>query len=169
MVGATPQLLVVVFVAMFALATFTHSYNQSFNRERAIRAEQHYRQARTLADYGYYEEAVSHYTEALLVDRNRFEYRLGLALALYYSEQYQEARNQLIELRELDPTDATSNLLLARLARRDGRINEAIGSYRTAIYGRWPRDREQNRLATHFELLDLLEIHGTPGQSSASL
>lgn len=149
---------------MIVLGVVTFSYNQRFNRERDMRAEQHYRQARTLADYGYYEQAVEHYTEALLVERNRFDYRLGLALALYYSQHYQEAQNQLIELRELDPTDATSNLLLARLARRDGRVAEAISSYRTAIYGRWPQNPEQNRLATRFELLDLLEQHGTPGQ-----
>lgn len=149
---------------MAAVGVITYHYDQQFDATRISRAEQHYSEARTLYDYGYYEEAVEHYSEALLADRNRFDYRLGLALALYYSKQYQEAENQFLELRAIEPTDATSNLLLARLARRDGRINQAISSYRTAVYGRWPQNPEQNRLKTRFELLDLLEIHGSAGQ-----
>lgn len=163
-VGASVQLLIAVFVAMFVFGYLTYRYDQAFDAKRLDRAQQHYRQARTLFDYGYYREAASHFNEALLVERNRFEYRLGLALALYYSKQYQEAQNQLIELRALNPTDATSNLLLARLARRDEEIDQAISYYRTAIYGRWPQNTEQNRLKTRFELLDLLEIHGSAGQ-----
>jgi len=163
-VGASLQLLIAVFLAMVVFAFITYRYDQAFDAERLSRAEQQYRQARTLYDYGYYKEAVEHFSEALLVERNRFEYRLGLALALYYSKQYQEAQNQLIELRALNPTDATSNLLLARLAVRDDNIDQAISFYRTAIYGRWPQNPEQNRLKTRFELLELLEIHGTAGQ-----
>lgn len=146
------------------LGILTYHYDQKFDSTRISRAEQHYSEARTLFDYGYYEEAVEHFSEALLADRNRFDYRLGLALALYNSKQYQEAENQLLELRAREPTDATANLLLARLARRDGRIDQAISSFRTAIYGRWPQNAEQNRLKTRFELLELLEIHGSSGQ-----
>ena len=154
---------------MLVLWSVTYNYDQAFDAERIARAEQHYREARTLFDYGYYEDAVEHYGEALLAERNNFEYRSGLALALYYSKQYQEAENQFLELREREPTDATSNLLLARLARRDGRIDQAISAYRTAIYGRWPQNPEQNRLKTRFELLELLEIHGSAGQVIAEL
>ena len=138
-VGATPRMLAAMFAVMVVFFYAAHLYNREFNRERLHRAEEHFLQARTLADYGYFEEAAAHYRDALAHDRDRFEYRLGLALALYSLGRRQEAENQLLELRAQRPTDAEVNRLLARLARRAGRREEAANHYRNAIYGRWPR------------------------------
>ena len=168
-VGATPQLLALLFVAMVGLMLVTHRYNEAFHHEEERRSIEHYRTAKTLADYGYFEEAVENYRDALLYERENFEYRLGLALALYYLERDQEAQNQLLELRSQEPTDATTNRLLARLAARDNRIDEAANYYRAAVYGRWPRNPEENRLDTRFELIELLEVHGRPLQAVGEL
>ncbi|MDA0204038.1 MAG: tetratricopeptide repeat protein [Acidobacteria bacterium] len=160
MVGATPQLLVIVFVAMFALFVGTGYYNRAFNLEREARAEEHYRLGRTFADYGYFDGAIEHFGDALLYDRGKFDYRLGLTLALYESGRYQEAELQLRQLRTVDPTRAVVNRLLARLASGNGRGEEAIQYYRTAIYGRWDQNPEQNRLDTRLEFVDFLEAQG---------
>lgn len=160
MVGATPQLLVIVFVVMLALFVATGYYNRAFNHERQSRAEEHYRLGRTLADYGYFDGAIEHFGDALLYDRGKFDYRLGLTLALYESGRYQEAELQLQQLRAVDPTRAVVNRLLARLARNDGRIDDATQYYRTAIYGRWDQNPEQNRLDTRTEFVDFLEAQG---------
>ncbi len=158
--GATPQLLAAVFAVMFAFFVATGYYNQSFNRERENRATEHFRLARTYADYGYFDEAIDQYRDALLHRRNDFDYRLGLALALYYSDRHQEAELQLLQLRSADPTNAVVNRLLGRLAKRAGRATEAVNFLRTAIYGRWPQNPEENRIETRFELIRLLEDTG---------
>jgi tetratricopeptide (TPR) repeat protein len=160
MVGATPQLLAIVFVVMFALFVVPGYYNRAFNLERGARAEEHYRLGRTFADYGYFDGAIEHFGDALLYDRGKFDYRLGLTLALYESGRYQEAELQLQQLRTVDPTRAAVNRLLARLARRNGRAEEATQYYRTAIYGRWDQNPEQNRLDTRIEFVDFLEAQG---------
>lgn len=160
MVGATPQLLAIVFLVMFALFVATGYYNRAFNLQREARAEEHYRLGRTFSDYGYFDGAIEHFGDALLYDRGKFDYRLGLTLALYESGRYQEAELQLRQLRAVDPTRAIVNRLLARLARNDGRAEEATQYYRTAIYGRWDQNPEQNRLDTRIEFVDFLEAQG---------
>ncbi len=163
-IGATPQILAGVFAVMIALMIGTAAYNRAFDQERLERAREHHRIGRTLADYGYHDRAVDEFSDALLYRRDNFDYRLGLALALFDGQRYQEAEYQLLELRGQHPTDATTNRLLGRLAARDGRYNQAANYLRTAIYGRWPRNPEQNRRATRFELVELLEDHGSPAQ-----
>ena len=162
--GATPQVLAAVFAAMIALMVGAAAYNRAFDAERLERAHDHYLLGRTLADYGYHERAIDEFSDALIYQRDNFDYRLGLALALFHDHRYQEAEYQLLELRSQEPTDATTNRLLARLAARGGRYGQAANYYRTAIYGRWPRNPEQNRLGTRFELINLLERHGSPVQ-----
>lgn len=163
-IGATPQILAAMFAAMIALMIGTAAYNRAFDHERLERAREHYSMGRTLADYGYHDEAIDQFSDALLYQRDNFDYRLGLALALFHDQRYQEAEYQLLELRAQQPTDATTNRLLGRLAARDGRYSQAANSFRTAIYGRWPRNPEQNRRATRFELVELLERHGGAAQ-----
>ena len=162
--GATPQILAAVFAVMFALMIGTAAYNRAFDQERLQRAHEHFLLGRTFAAYGYYDEAIDEFSDSLLYQRDNFEYRLGLALALFHDQRYQEAEYQLLELRSQEPTDATTNRLLARLAGRDGRYGQAANYFRTAIYGRWPGNPEQNRRATRFELVELLEQHGSPAQ-----
>lgn len=163
-IGAPPQILAGVFAVMIALMIGTAAYNRAFDRERLERAHEHYLLGRTLADYGYYDRAIGQFSDALIYERENFDYRLGLALALFHGRRYQEAEYQLLELRSQEPTDATTNRLLGRLAARDGRYSQAANYLRTAIYGRWPRNPEQNRRATRFELVELLEQHGSPAQ-----
>lgn len=150
---------------MIALMAGAAAYNRAFDQERLQRAHEHYLLGRTLADYGYYDRAIDEFSDALIYQRDNFDYRLGLSLALFHDKRYTEAEYQLLELRSQEPTDATANRLLARLAARAGRYSQAANFYRTAIYGRWPRNPEQNRLATRFELVDLLQRHGGPSQA----
>lgn len=159
-VGATPQVLIVVFAVMTALFALTQIYAREFHRQSAARGQTHFRIARTLAAYGYFEQAIEEYRDALSYSRDEFDYRLGLALTLYLSRRFGEAEQQLLQIRAIEPTHAQVNLLLARAARRSGRWSEAENYYRTAIYGRWPRNADENRLRTRFALVDLLEEAG---------
>jgi tetratricopeptide (TPR) repeat protein len=153
-------MLVAIFVIMILLFILTGFFNSAFRAEQRDRAGEHARLARTLADYGYHRQAIEHYREALTYSRDNVDYQLGLALALNDMERYSEAENRLLDLREGHPTLAVVNRLLARIAARNGRVDEAVSYYRTAIFGEWPRDPEGNRLTTRFELVELLRSHG---------
>ena len=161
-VGATPGLLAAVFAVMAVLFYLTHQFDRMFDQTRLERGREHYALATALADEGDFDQAVTHYRDALLHERDEPSYRLGMATALYEAGRYQEAEPQLLDLRALDPTDAVAHRLLGRIAARGGRVDRAIGYYRSAIYGRWPEDATRNRLETRFELIALLE--GLPGR-----
>lgn len=167
--GATPQVLVLLFAAMFAGFIFAGILTASFRAEKRERAERHAAMALTLSQYGDYEHAIEHYRDALLYSRENFEYRLGLAMALYYLERYNEAELQLIELRAADPTRGVVNRLLARIAEINGRPVDAENYYRTAIFGRWVESAEENRLKARFELVSLLESQGKKLQAIGEL
>lgn len=165
-VGATPSLLAAVFVAMALLIVFTFRLDREFDAERIERGRLNYQLAAAASAVRDYPQAIEYYREALLHIRNDLSYRRGLAVALYQDGRYQEAETQLLSLRTADPTDAVVNRLLARTAARDGRVEEAVNYYRTAVYGRWPSDTEANHRETRFELIDLLET--LPGRRAVN-
>jgi tetratricopeptide (TPR) repeat protein len=167
--GATPQVLVLLFAAMFGLFVFAGILTASFRAEKRERAERHAAMALTLSQYGDYEHAIEHYRDALVNSRDNYEYRLGLAMALYYLERYNEAELQLVELRAADPTRGVVNRLLARIAEINGRTDDAENYYRTAIFGRWVQSPEENRLKARFELVSLLESQGKKLQAIGEL
>ena len=165
-VGATPSLLAAVLGTMALLVFLTYRIDAAFDNRRIERGRAHYNLAKTASDYGSYPEAIEHYREALLHIRGDSAYRRGLAVALYQAERYQEAETQLRNLRAVDPTDAVVNRLLARTSVRAGNLDEAVNFYRTAVYGRWPSDPEENRIETRFELVELLE--SLPGRRAVN-
>lgn len=163
-VGATPQLLVLLFACMVLFFVGTGFLNGAFRSQRRSRAQIHYQKAQTLSQYGYYADAIDEFRHALVYSRDNVEPRLGMALALYYLERFGEAQTHLIEIRADDPTLGIVNRLLARIAERNGEVDRAVSYYRTAIYGRWPQNPNENRLRCRFELVDLLERNGRSRQ-----
>ena len=115
-VGATPQLLIAIFAVMIAFFVGTGFLTGAFRAERGDRACLHLRTARTLADYGHYEEAVSEYRESLTYAPGDLGARLGLAQSLYYLDRLSESENHLINLIEMAPTLADANRLRARIS-----------------------------------------------------
>ncbi len=158
--GVTPQLLALIFAAMFLFFVITGFLTHSFRQERRIRGQEHLQRAETLADYGYYPDAIRDYRDALTFLPDSPESRLGLAKSLYALGRFNEAETHLLDLRKGDPTWARVNWLLARIAARHGDIEAAVGFYQTAIYGRWFLHPAENHLKVRLELVDLLKQHG---------
>ena len=167
--GATPRILAAVFGVMLLLFVVTGFYTRSFNRQSRQRGRQHYQSAQALAVLSDYEQAAEQYRDALLYSHDNPDYRLGLALALYESERYTEARHHLMALRPDDPTSGIVNKLLGRLAADEERVDEAVTYYRTAIYGRWTDNAERERLQSRLELIELLDRNGRMRQLTAEL
>ena len=167
--GASPRILVMVFGVMVAVFAFTALYASSFKQVRSERGRLHFEAAEALLAEGQHLNSIGEYRDALVYAKDEPSYRLGLARALFEADRYSEAENYLVELRGSDPASGIVNYLLGRLAARDGRIDEAVSYYRTAIYGTWGDAAETKRLEMRLELVQILEEAGREQQLTAEL
>lgn len=89
-------------------------------------------------------------------DPARTRYRLALAEALATSHLDDEARRELLALRDAQPEDAETNLQLARVEARRGSPDAARRFYEGAIAGLWRPEQAEARRATRIELVEFL-------------
>jgi len=167
--GASPRILGMVFGVMCGVFAVTGFYAKSFKEERSTRGQHHFEAAEGLLSEGEHADAIKEYRNALSYSKEEPHYRLGLARALFEDERYKETENHLVDLRGQDPTSGILNYLLAQLAAREGRVDEAVSYYRTAIHGRWEGQTEDRRLELRLELVELLEASGQEQQLTAEL
>lgn len=160
---------VAVFVALAALFALTGVVTGAYRSERHSMAEQHYQLGSALARQGRNHQALEQFQAALSFSHDNPEYQLALARALLDLGRLEEAESHLRELRQNDPTDGVVNLLLARIAARQGKTDDAVVYYHTAIYGLWPEQPEQRRIKTRLELVDMLMKRGGKRQALAEL
>jgi tetratricopeptide (TPR) repeat protein len=105
--------------------------------------------------------AIEDFENALVYDRENASFRMKLASALVQAGRYDEAQSHLRSLWEERPADSSVNLQLARLAARNGNLDQAERYYEGAIYGVWSDDSDPyvQREAVRLELAQAL-IHG---------
>jgi len=105
------------------------------------------------------EKAIQSFRSATANVENDPKYTLALANALAAENHIQEAESLLFRLREADPENPDVNLSLARLAARQGEVQEAARYYENSLYGRWPDDRREQRRQVRLELVRFLLAH----------
>src|SRR5579872_798412 len=164
-----PEGVVLVFLALIALFVFTGALANIYRGQRLRRAESHYRTGVQLAHAGRAAQAVEEYRAALTYSHDDNRYQLALVLSLMDLGRLDEAESHLLELHENDPNDALTDLMLARIAARQGRTGTAVTDYHQAIYGLWPDDPSKNRLQARFELIDLLTRTGQARQARSEI
>ena len=103
-----------------------------------------------------YDAAVKEFRTALLYSRDDYSYQLNLAEALIGLNRTGEASAYLLNLWDREPDNGVVNLELARIARQQTRMDDAVRYYRDAVYAAWPRDQEDQRREARLELIDLL-------------
>ena len=104
--------------------------------------------------------AVESFRRAVANDRNDRKYAFALADALGADNHDAEAAQIVLRLRELDPEDAEINLVLARLAAKQGDLAQAVHFYENAIYGRWTGSQvDERRRKIRVQLIQLLLTH----------
>ena len=167
--GLTAELLALIFAVMVVFFVTTGFLTRSFRQERRVRGQEHFQRAETLADYGYYPDAIREFSDALTFLPDSLDSRLGLAQSLYALGRFNEAETHLLDLRQSDPTWARVNWLLGRIAARRGEIEPAVNYFQTAIYGRWRQHPVENRLKVRLELVDLLKQQGETRQLVSQL
>ena len=122
-----------------------------------------------MARDGNYRGAVDEYRVALSFSHGDTNDQVALAQALIELGSLDEAAAYLGELYQKDSTSGIVNLLLARIAAREHRLNDAVAYYYRAIYGFWPEASAKNRIAARFELIELLAKAGDKNRVLAEL
>ncbi|MGA3188248.1 MAG: tetratricopeptide repeat protein [Bryobacteraceae bacterium] len=113
--------------------------------------------------------AAGQFKAALAIERDNPAYWLALGQAQLAAGELADAEGTLTELLRRDSTAGAANLALARVLVKEGRIAEAVSIYHRAIYGRWDRDAEKNRVDVRFELVNLLAQQGSKEELLAEL
>lgn len=116
-----------------------------------------------------FDAAVTDFRTALLYSRDDYSYQLNLAEALIGLNRTGEASAYLLNLWDREPDNGVVNLKLARIARQQGRTDEAVRYYHNAEYAVWPRDEESQRREARLELIDLLLKIKDRGDAQAEL
>jgi tetratricopeptide (TPR) repeat protein len=105
------------------------------------------------------DKAIQSFRSAATNVENDPKYTLALANALAAENHTPEAQSLLLRLRESDPENPKVNLSLARLAAQQEEVQEAARYYESALYGRWPDDRLDQRRQVRLELVRFLLAH----------
>lgn len=127
-----------------------------YSSQRDVRATQYFMAGQKLEAGGHLPQAIEDYRNALDVSEQS-DYRLALAQALIRSGRPEGASAYLAELLRSDIGSGEPNLLLARIAAKEGHVDTAVTYYQRAIYGYWAHDAQKNRIAARWELIGLLE------------
>ncbi|MCW5983552.1 MAG: tetratricopeptide repeat protein [Bryobacteraceae bacterium] len=167
--GSTGRVLALVFGLMVLLFLATGFLTGAYRRERESRAAVQFEAAQELARDGKYGEAIDHYTEALVLARDRLEYMQALARVLVEAKKTREAETYLLELIRRDPPSGAANLMLARINADRNDFDAAVRHYQRAIYGRWPDAAPERRINVRSELIDVLLRQGRRSQVEAEL
>jgi tetratricopeptide (TPR) repeat protein len=101
--------------------------------------------------------AIESFRKSTAIDRENRTYVLALADSLAAGNHNIEAKQALLRLRELDPTNAEVNLHLARLAVKTGNVQDAALYYHSALDGMWTgSDVAERRRDVRTELIHFL-------------
>jgi tetratricopeptide (TPR) repeat protein len=146
----------VVLAAIVGLLLFDTALATVDVRQRKIFAAREFAAGQASIATGSIEQGIEQLREASTLDAENSTYGVGLAQAILADQRPADAEQMLLPLLELNPNDGATNLAMARVLEKEGRIEDAKSYYHRAIYGAWPRGADQNRTVARFELIDLL-------------
>ncbi|HTX34279.1 MAG TPA: chloride channel protein [Bryobacteraceae bacterium] len=162
------RLLAGVVTVMVALAMLIAFLNYSYRAERTTRADNFFKAGNEYMAKDRYEEAIEQYRDALSISHS-LENRMALAEALTQAHSWDEAKIYWNEVLREQPSSGPANLGLARVLAAQGDTANAVTHYQRAIYGMWPDQLEQHRVAARIELIQTLEKAGRRTEAQAEL
>jgi tetratricopeptide (TPR) repeat protein len=146
----------VILAAIVGLLLFDTALARVDVAERKAYAGREFATGQQLIALGKVEAAIEHLRTASTLDGDNSAYGVALAQAILADGRPTEADQMLLPLLERNETDGATNLAMARVLAKEGKLDKAKSYYHRAIYGLWPRGAEKSRTAARFELIDLL-------------
>lgn len=162
-------LILIVALVIAGLAALDWTLARTERAEMQGSAARNYRRGVQLLKDGKTAQAVDSLRTAHSLELQNEQYSLGLIEALIAAGKISEAEPLINEVLQDDPNDGRANLIAARLMRRKGKPREAEAYYHRAIYGDWPADAAEHRIAVRLELIDHLREDGNPQDLLAEL
>jgi tetratricopeptide (TPR) repeat protein len=146
----------IVLAAIVGLVLFDTALARVDASERKAYAVREFTTGQRLIAGGKVEEGLEHLRTATMLDGENSSYGVALSQAILADGRPREAEQLLVPLLERDETDGSTNLAMARVLAKEGKVEQAKAYYHRAIYGLWPTDANKSRTAARFELIDLL-------------
>jgi thioredoxin-like negative regulator of GroEL len=153
-------LIAVIALVIAGLAALDWSLAQTEQAEMQKSAQRAYRKGADLLHKGRMTEALDSLRTAHALERSNEQYELGLTEALIATGKISEAEPLMNEVLEGRSNDGQANLIAARLMIKKGEFREAEAYYHRAIYGEWPDNAPEHRIAARMELIQLVQAHG---------
>jgi tetratricopeptide (TPR) repeat protein len=152
------EVLLLVLLSAVAAAAFVFTRRAASMQQRIDErvAAVWFERGQQFMNSGQVQQAIEAYRKATAGSDENRRYTLALAGALMASNNDVESQQLLLQLREAVPENPEINVSLARLAAKDGDVQEAIHYYQNALYGRWPADATGQRRNLRIELVRFL-------------
>jgi tetratricopeptide (TPR) repeat protein len=161
--------LVTLFAITALLAVLTNYLYQSYASHQVALANRWLERGEQALRDGKPQEAIDALSSALAYSPSQRSTEIKLAEALAAAGRIQEATVYFNALLESQQGNGLINLQLARLAGRQGNLNEAISDYQKAIYGNWEGDGYVRRREVRLELINYLIEHQLFDQARSEL
>jgi tetratricopeptide (TPR) repeat protein len=146
----------IILAAIAGLLLFDTALARVDTVQRKAFAAREFGMGEQLVAQGHVQDGIEHLRSASTLDGENSAYGVALAQAVLADGRASDAEQILTPLLERNETDGASNLAMARVLAKEGKLDQAKSYYHRAIYGLWPPGAEKNRTAARFELIDLL-------------
>jgi Tfp pilus assembly protein PilF len=165
------EIVILAVLMAVTVATFvvTRRFASSNETLRLQDGRAWYTQGQRALEGAHVETALVALRRAVAKDPNDVTYRLALAHALIAAHEDETARQLLLELRDQQPEDSETNLLLARIEARRGDRTAVGRYYQTAIVGLWPAEQRPAQRRVRTEFIEFLLDHGERDRALSEL
>jgi Flp pilus assembly protein TadD len=161
--------LVTLFAITALLAVLTNYLYQSYASHQVALAARWLQRGDQALRENKPQAAIDALSSALAYTPNDRGTAIKLAEALASAGRVQEATVYFNALLESQQGSGVINLQLARLAARQGNVDQAIEDYQKAIYGNWEGDGYVRRREVRFELINYLIANHRLDQARSEL
>jgi len=164
--AALVAVVAIVIAGLWSLDVFLARTDREAVREQATAL---HRQGMRLLQQHNSGNAVEMLRRSAAMQRDNREYQLDYVAALIAARKLPEADSNIATSLQAEPNSGPANLLAARLMVQEQKFSEAESHYHRAIYGAWPQNETEHRLAARLELARSLASRGKQAELLAEL
>ena len=153
-------------LALLLLLALTALLSRLYHRKIHSLADAMFAQGEADEQAGQIKAALTDYRNALAYNPSNPLFQFHLAKALAAAGRGEEARSYLLNLLSESPGSGEVNLELARIAKNNNSMADAMRYYQGAIYGEWADDPIAMRWQVRRELCEFLLSRGAVKQAA---
>jgi tetratricopeptide (TPR) repeat protein len=158
--------LILCVLALVLLLALTALLSRMYHKKIHTLADAMFAQGEADEQAGQVKAALTDYRNALAYNPGNPMFQFHLAKALAAAGRGEEARSYLLNLLSESPGSGEVNLQLARIAKNNNSIVDAMRYYQGAIYGEWDSDPIAMRWQVRRELCEFLLSRGAVKQAA---